>query len=739
MAFFDRVLAPFARAPRALAPVLEETPAQLASPSAKAEPILEGIATRPYDAWDVDPRWMGQIALNPDKVLRAEGGLGDMTVFQGLLDDTTAFSAFEQRRLAVVSRPWEVEPADDSAKAQEIADKLREEIDALGWDRVCDMMLYGRWYGYAVAEIMWTRRPDGLVGFDEILVPDRDWFRFTNAGELRLRSPRDQDGVVVPPNKFWSFRAGGSHDYALYGVGLAHHCYWPVYFKRNVVRFWSLYLEKYGKPTAVAKHAAGATAKERADLLDIAKAVGRDSAVTMPDTMEVEFVEAMRASGGASSYDQFVERCDQWLTRLILGQTMTSKAEAAGLGSNQADVQEGVRNEWVRSDSDLLHESFNRGPVRWWTTWNYGENVKAPRVYRKLDDDESLDTLAERDAKLKGLGWNRTEDSFREVYGEGYEKAEPLDLGQALGPDGKPLPGQPGQPKPPVAANDQEAQDKRQAANEFAAAQVHALLEGTPRERAAAAMLAYAVNDPRPLYVRRDLVNVAEFHAWAKEAGFPEVVEDAHVTVAYSRQPVDWFAMGTDWHDRRGDGSGEFVVPSGGPRKVDRLGDQGAVVLHFDSDEIRWRHESMRERGASWDYEGFHPHVTITYRAPEGLDLETVVPYAGKLVFGPEIFEPIQEDWSGQAAHVEFTAQDQEAIDRLALALSDHAEPMFRALGQELQGKLEGVHSIEQVRIALLDSLERFPADRLAELTALPLTAMRAAAEAGVEESLRAS
>lgn len=36
-------------------------------------------------------------------------------------------------------------------------------------------------------------------------------------------------------------------------MGLAHYLYWPTFFKRNGIKFWLIFLEKFGMPTAAAK------------------------------------------------------------------------------------------------------------------------------------------------------------------------------------------------------------------------------------------------------------------------------------------------------------------------------------------------------------------------------------------------------------------------------------------------------------------------------------------------------
>ena len=150
---------------------------------------------------------------------------------------------------------------------------------------------------------------------------------------------------------------------------------------------------------------------------------------------------------------------------------------------------------------------------------------------------------------------------------------------------------------------------------------------------------------PRSLYVSRKLLNAAAVIDWAKGQGFETTVpaDQMHVTVLYSRTPVDWMDMGSDWS---GDDKGQLRVAPGGPRMLDRFGSMGdAAVLLFNSSALCWRHEDMIGKGATSDYPDFCPHVTLSYDVPAGFDLSAVEPYQGELVFGPEIFAEVQDDW----------------------------------------------------------------------------------------------
>ena len=162
-----------------------------------------------------------------------------------------------------------------------------------------------------------------------------------------------------------------------------------------------------------------------------------------------------------------------------------------------------------------------------------------------------------------------------------------------------------------------------------------------PRRRAANDAQAAWVTDatPRPLYVQRKLLNAADLVAWAKSNGFDTTLaaDDMHVTVLYSRNPVDPMKMGENWSN---EADGGLTIKQGGPRAIEILG-ENAVVLLFASDNLSWRHRQMVEAGASHDYGEYQPHVTISYALPEGVDLETIKPFNGELRFGPEIFEAL--------------------------------------------------------------------------------------------------
>lgn len=146
----------------------------------------------------------------------------------------------------------------------------------------------------------------------------------------------------------------------------------------------------------------------------------------------------------------------------------------------------------------------------------------------------------------------------------------------------------------------------------------------------------------RPLYIRRDVRNAAEIVKWAKDNGFESTVppESMHVTILYSKTPVDWLKMPTTWEE-------EIIIPAGGARVMDRFGEDGSArVLRFNSPSLKWRHQDLIDSGASSSHDEYSPHITISWNSGlEGPEEEWPTGYSGPIVLGPEIFETIDEDW----------------------------------------------------------------------------------------------
>ena len=145
----------------------------------------------------------------------------------------------------------------------------------------------------------------------------------------------------------------------------------------------------------------------------------------------------------------------------------------------------------------------------------------------------------------------------------------------------------------------------------------------------------------KTLYVKRALeLNCAEkLVEWAKEHGIKETLlpEDMHVTVAFSREPVNWSKVHLDKEMHIAD---EAVHD----RNCCHLGNEGAFVLKFKDNYLESRWLYFCKQGASWDHESYIPHVSLSYNAPPDLDLDDYYPNFPIVLEGEERSQ-VDLDW----------------------------------------------------------------------------------------------
>jgi phage gp29-like protein len=372
------------------------------------------------DGNDITRGYVDSLPLLPpqDRLLQLKGS-GDLLVYQEVLRDEQVKACFQQRIRAVVSRPWEVRPGGEKRIDKQAAAFLDEQLKKIDWDDITEHMLYGVFYGYAVAEILWGV-DGGRIVIDRVKVRDRRRFGFAPDMTLRLKTTSKPLGVPVPDRKFWTFCTGADHDDEPYGLGLAHWLYWPVFFKRNGIKFWLTFLERFGTPTMMGKYPVGTPEDQQNKLLEALRAMQQDGALVIPQGMEAELLEATR--GGTADYTSLYERMDSAIARTVLGQTASTQGTPGRLGND--DLQADVRMDIVKADADLVCMSFNETVVRWLMEWNF-PGATLPQVWRVVEEPEDLDTRAERDTKISGLGFKPTLKYVTDTYGgEWIEKAE---------------------------------------------------------------------------------------------------------------------------------------------------------------------------------------------------------------------------------------------------------------------------------------------------------------------------
>lgn len=375
----------------------------------QAVPIADEIAVIGKDV-DVTA---GYFLENPDSTVLTESKGKGLKLYDEVDRDAHAGSVLQTRYLAVAGEKWEVAPGADDDKSREIAAFVTGALTNCNLLQAAQELLQGILYGYYVGEIMWAERDKAIVPA-KILAKHPRRFGFTMERELRmLTKAAPREGEAVPERKFIVFSYGASDN--PYGKALGQRLWWPVWFKKVGIKFWLIFLEKFGMPTVVGEYPSGAKPEEKKTLKEAAEAIHSETGVIIPEGMMLKLLEASR--GGTVTYESLCDYMDRQISKAVLGQTLTTEMSSSGGSYGASQTHDEVRQDIKEADAGMLAECFNETLIKWLVDHNFAGVTAYPRFAYITKKESTLKELAERDEILVGkIGVQVDPDYWYKTY-----------------------------------------------------------------------------------------------------------------------------------------------------------------------------------------------------------------------------------------------------------------------------------------------------------------------------------
>lgn len=375
---------------------------------------------------------------DPDLILQKTGKSTE--VFEEMENDPHIWSCLFSRKSGVLSKGWDIMPAGDSPKDQEIATFVKSALDDLDMDSLIRQMLDATFHGYTVHEAIW-KEVKGRWTFDAFKDKPQKHFGFDVSGSLMFKSIYSLNGELMPPAKFLVTRHEGSEKRP-YGVRLASKCYWPWLFKKHGFKFWAIFTEKYGMPLAVGKYSPGASQQDKDALVQALVDMVQDAAVAIPSNSEVDFKDT--GEGKERIHQLFLEFCESSISKAILSQTLTTQIGETGGAYAAAKVHSGVRDDIIDADAKMVMAAITNQPIWWLVDFNFGPQERYPGFVINYESEETQKDRAERDKNLVEMGLRI---GTRYFYSR-YDIPEPKDDEPVVTPPAPAAGGQPGAPGP---------------------------------------------------------------------------------------------------------------------------------------------------------------------------------------------------------------------------------------------------------------------------------------------------
>ncbi len=380
--------------------------------------LTDEIASRGNTVWGFGS-FFGMLP-NPDPILKAAGM--DVRAYRDMRSDPVVGSAIRRRKSAVKALERGFNEGDTDTPVCEF---LKDMMVSWDMDAIIGGLLDAPLYGYQPAELMWTK-DNGRFTVSNIVTKPPEWFHFDTDNRLRFRgNSGPAEGILPPDYKFVCPAQDATYDNP-YGFPDLSMCFWPALFKKHGWQFWMTFVEKYGTPWVVAKHATGQNASPINELMSKLEVMVQDAIAVIPNDSSVEILEP--GSKGASSdiYQSMITMARAEISIALLGQNQTTEAE-----TNKASAQAGleVTDDIRDGDAAIVTGAINQ-VLRWAVELNFGD-VPVP-VWNLWEQETIDDTQAKRDLTL-----SQTAGFFSEQY---YQREYGLQPGDLLPRQGMPLP-----------------------------------------------------------------------------------------------------------------------------------------------------------------------------------------------------------------------------------------------------------------------------------------------------------
>lgn len=168
---------------------------------------------------------------------------------------------------------------------------------------------------------------------------------------LILKQQQDQTGFSYRENPYSNFciEAGEADNLGLFMKAAQY-----VIYKRGGFGDYAQYAELFGMPFRIAKYN-GYDEKTRSDLEGALKEAGSAAYVVIPEEANIEFIQNHSQASNAV-YEGLINMCNKELSKLILGQTMTTEA---GGSLAQAKVHQDAEREIFIADKLFVKNILN--------------------------------------------------------------------------------------------------------------------------------------------------------------------------------------------------------------------------------------------------------------------------------------------------------------------------------------------------------------------------------------------
>lgn len=346
----------------------------------------------------IDSRQGGVYFVPVDTIIARKG----WTTYREMRHDEQVKACLQFKKTLVGGREFNIEPADDSAQAKEIAKFVTENLQRFNFKAALRQSMTAFDFGFSVGEILWELSEyngSRAIMLKDIKHRDPQSFEIKMDEHGNIQGFRQtQVGKVVEIGRekiwHWAHNPEFGNAYGSSDLRAAYRAWWA---KKFIINFWNVFLERMGSPMTMMKYPQGASDQLKDTLKTILRNLSAKTEILVPEGVTVELVEAKRA--GQGTHKDAITFCDIAIARALLMVGLIGLSlESSGRGSD-SESRLHLRLLFKTADelSQDLAQSFSLQVIRPLVDMNFAHEHLYPKFvwqdYGAFEGTEIADAI----------------------------------------------------------------------------------------------------------------------------------------------------------------------------------------------------------------------------------------------------------------------------------------------------------------------------------------------------------
>ena len=383
---------------------------------------------------------------NPDDIWQKTG---DYSIYEEMAEDDQVSVCLQLKKDLILGSGYQILTEEDGQEeiVKDIEQGLEDDCDAPFLDSIEEIMdAYTK--GFSLTEKIFKVRDNGKLGVKALKTRHpNSWLLFQDdKGNIEKYEQQTINGKLdIDPKSLIHFVNNRKYQNP-YGTSDLRSCYAAWFAKRQVVRYFGIFLEKAASPIPIGKYDKNAPANTAENLLNILKKFQTKTAIAIPKDLEVQFLEC-KSNGEA--YSKALNIFNMFIARsLFIPDLMgMSGSETSGGSHALGKEQMNVFFMHINRRRMSLEKLINKHIIWPMVVYNYGFIENFPKFkFKPLDDSLAIEYAKAWLEAVKGKVFKANEEEinhFRKMvkFPEGEVIVEEPQQQGGIDPiTGKPLP-----------------------------------------------------------------------------------------------------------------------------------------------------------------------------------------------------------------------------------------------------------------------------------------------------------